>query len=226
MKKLVYYLIVFIFVILLRDNICFFYGNILGIFKLDNNYYEGIIKLKDERIEYLENEINNLNDFSSNLILLDYKYTVSKILYKKTYNTNKYLIQYGKKNNINKGLAVTNENGLIGRIYKVNNNTSEIVTLKSIKNLSVLINESIGKLNYDKDTDLFIINDISNYDKVHINDEVYTSGYGTIKEKLYIGNVVKIVNKDFKKTLYIKSKVDFNNLNYILIVGDNNVFNN
>ena len=51
MKKLGIYIIIFILVILFRDNICFFYGNVLGIFKLDNNYYDSIITLKDEKIE-------------------------------------------------------------------------------------------------------------------------------------------------------------------------------
>ena len=58
----------------------------LGIFKLDNNYYDSIITLKDEKIEYLENEINNITEFSKNLDRIDYNYKVSKIVYKESYN--------------------------------------------------------------------------------------------------------------------------------------------
>ena len=220
MKKLGIYIIIFLLVILLRDNIAFFYGNILGVFKLDNSYYEGVIKLKDEKITYLENELNTLNEFSSKLDRINYTYIVSKITYKESYNTTKYIIQYGSNDNVSIGLAVTNEYGLIGKITKVNKHTSELTTIKDLKDLSVVINESYGKLNYDYNNDLFIISDISNYDKVHINDEVYTSGYGTIKEKLYIGKVTNIEVKDFKKIIYITSLVNFNNLNYVLIVGD------
>ena len=75
-------------------------------------------------------------------------------------------------------------------------------------------------MNYDYNSECFIITDISNYDKVYINDEVYTSGFGTIKEKLYIGKVIKIDNDIYSKKIYVESKVDFNNLNYVLIVGD------
>ena len=220
MKKIWGYLLIFILVILLRNNICFFYGNILGIFKLDNNYYNGIISLKDEKINYLENEIKTISDFTNNIKLLNYNYKISKILYKETYTTNKFLIQYGTSDKISVGLAVTNEYGLIGKITKVNKNSSELTTIKDIKDLSVVVNESYGKLNYNYRTNEFIISDISNYDKVYINDDVYTSGYGTIKEKLYIGNVISIKNDGFKKIIYINSKVDFNNLNYVLIVGD------
>ena len=222
MKKLGIYVIIFILVIILRDNICFFYGNILGVFKLDNNYYDGIIKLKDEKITYLENEIKTLNDFSSKLERIDYSYKISRIIYKESYNTNKYLIQYGYEDNVNKGLAVTYEYGLIGKISKTNKHISELTILKDIKDLSVLVNNSYGKLNYDYNTNSFIISDISNYDKIHINDEVYTSGYGSIKENVFIGKVTKVVEKDYKKEIYISTLVDFNNLNYVLIVGDFN----
>ena len=222
MKKLGIYIIIFILVILFRDNICFFYGNVLGVFKLDNNYYDGIITLKDEKINYLENEINSINDFSKNLNKIDYSYKVSKIIYKESYNMGKYKIQYGKENNITLGMGITNEFGLIGKITKVDDKTSELTTIKDLKDLSVVVGSSYGKLNYDYETNTFSISDISNYDKVYVNDLVYTSGYGTIREKLLIGKVIKVDNTDISKKIIVSSVVDFNNLNYVLIVGDFN----
>ncbi len=222
MKKLGIYIIIFILVILFRDNICFFYGNVLGVFKLDNNYYDGIITLKDEKINYLENEINSINDFSKNLDKIYYSYKVSKIIYKESYNMGKYKIQYGKENNITLGMGITNEFGLIGKITKVDDKTSELTTIKDLKDLSVVVGSSYGKLNYDYETNTFSISDISNYDKVYVNDLVYTSGYGTIREKLLIGKVIKVDNTDISKKIIVSSVVDFNNLNYVLIVGDFN----
>lgn len=221
MKKIGIYVIIFLLVILLRDNICFFYGNLLGVFKLDNKYYDAIIDLKDERIEYLENEYKKYNEFSKNIELIDYDYKVSKIIFKESYNTDKYKIQFGSNNNIMNGIAVTNEYGLVGKITNVDKITSEFTILKALKDVGVVVNDIPGKLNYDYDSELFIISDISNYDKVYVNDEVYTNGYGTIKEKLYIGKVVKVENSTISKKIYVKSEVDFNNLNYVLIVGDN-----
>ncbi len=221
MKRIGIYVIIFIFVILFRDNICFFYGNVLGVFKLDNKYSDGVIKLKDEKIEYLENEIDNINDFSKNLYRIDYKYKVSKIIYKETYNMGKYKVQYGKSDGLLDGMGVTNEKGFIGKLTNVMEHTSELTTLKDLKDVSVVVNNSYGKLNYDYETESFIISDISNYDKIRINDEVYTSGYGTIKEKLYIGKVIKVNEQDISKNVIVKTEVDFNNLNYVLIVGDN-----
>lgn len=222
MKRIGIYIIIFILVLLFRDNICFFYGNVLGAFKLDNNYYDAIITLKDERIKYLKKEYDNLNDFSKNLYKIHYDYKVSKITYKESYNATKYKIQYGKQDNIVEGLGVVNELGFVGKITSVSDKTSELTTIKDLKDVSVIINDVHGKMNYDYETNKFIITDISNYDKVYINDEVYTSGYGTIKEKLYIGKVKYIENETISKKVYIESNVDFNNLNYILIVGDFN----
>ena len=220
MKKIGIYIIIFILVILLRENIAFFYGNILGVFKLDNKYYEGIINLKDEKINMLENEYKELNEFSKNIELLNYNYLVSKIFYKEIYNGDIYKIKFGKKHKVENGLGVTNEHGLVGKITTVSENTSKLTTIRSIKDISVKVNNSYGKLNYDYENNEFIISDISNYDKVYINDKVYTSGYGTIKENLYIGKVVKIENDNISKKVYVESEVDFNKLNYVLIVGD------
>ena len=222
MKKIGIYVIIFILVILFRDNICFFYGNVLGVFKLDNEYYDAVIELKDSELKYLKQEYENYDEFSKEFYKIPYDYKISKIIYKESYNKSKFKIQYGKNCNISKGLAVTNELGLVGKITEVNENTSELTTIRDLKNISVTINDNHGKLNYNYETNSFIVTDISNYDKVYINDEVYTSGYGTIKEKIYIGKVTSIENGTISKKIYIESLVDFNNLNYVLIVGDFN----
>lgn len=220
MKKISLYIIICIIIILLRNNICFFISNIFGVFKLDNNYYEGIIKLKDEEIKYLNNEIDNINEFSKNLPRIKYNYKVSKIIYKESYNIGKYKVQYGKKDNVKVGYAVMNEYGLIGKITKVDESTSELTTLKNLKDISVVINGIYGKLNYDYKNNKYVVTDISNYDKVYINNEVYTSGYGTIKENIYIGKVKKIENDTISKKVYIDINDNYDNLNYLIIVGD------
>ena len=222
MKRIGIYIIIFILILLFRDNICFFYGNVLGVFKLDNNYYDAIVTLKDNELDYLSKEYESLCEFSKHLYKIPYDYKVSKIIYKESYNIGKYKIQYGKKDRVEEGLGVVNELGFVGKITNVNDKTSELTTIKDLKDTSVIINDKHGKLNYDYETNKFVITDISNYDKVYVNDEVYTSGFGTVKEKIYIGKVKSIENETISKKVYIESEVDFNNLNYVLIVGDFN----
>ena len=64
------------------------------------------------------------------------------------------------------------------------------------------------------------VKDISREANINLNDEVYTSTLGNIKEKLYIGRVINLEDKTISKEIIIESNVDFNNLNYLLIIGD------
>lgn len=219
-KKILLSLIICLLIILFRDNICFFIGNVFGVFKIDNNYYDAIIDIKDDKINYLENEIKESDTFLSNIRLINYNYLVSKVIYKESYSMGNFIIQYGSNNNVSDGLGVINEYGVVGKITKVDKKVSELTLLRDIKDLSVKINDTYGKLNYNYDKDEFVISDISNYDKVYVNDKVYTSGYGSIKESLYIGKVKKIENEDISKKIIVDTDVDFNNINYVLIVGD------
>lgn len=219
-KKIFIYIIICFMIILFRDNICFFLGNALGAFKLDNEYSKAEIKLKDEKIKYLENEIKEYGEFVKELDRIEYNYKISKIIYKNSYDIGKYTIQYGKNDKVNIGMGVVNEFGFIGKITNVDKKTSELTTIKDLKDVSVVINDNYGKMNYDYVNNQFIITDISNYDKVYVNNKVYTSGYGSIKEKLYIGKVESIDNDAISKKVYVKVDNDFNKLNYVLIVGD------
>ena len=40
-----------------------------------------------------------------------------------------------------------------------------------------------------------------------------------VKEKIYIGKVADIKITDIEKVLYVKSDVDFDNINYLYVVG-------
>ena len=220
MKKIGIYLIISIIIILLRENIAYFYGNALGVFKLDNNYLEGVIKLKDEKIKYLENELDESYSFNKFLDNISYNYKISKVLYKYPYKEGKYRIKHGLNDKVNKGMAVVNEYGFIGKIVDVDNISSDLLLLTHLKDVSVVVNSSFGKMNYDEVKNSFVISDISNYDKVYVNDEVYTSGYGSIKERLYIGKVIRVDTLDYEKRVIVESSVNFNNINYCLIVGD------
>ena len=71
-KKILLSLIICLLIILFRDNICFFIGNVFGVFKIDNNYYDAIIDIKDDKINYLENEIKESDTFLSNIRLINY----------------------------------------------------------------------------------------------------------------------------------------------------------
>ena len=206
--------------ILFRDSVLIYFNNIYNLFFEKNDYKSAEIIILEEKVKYLENEYKELSNFKENIsFYANYNYLVSRVIYKENYlyNSNIY-IEGGKSSGINTGMAVVNEYGLVGVIGKVSENTSELLTLTNTYNLSVNIGDYYGKLTYDGEN--LKIEDISRDANINLNDEVYTSTLGSIKEKIYIGKVVEVNDKTIEKDIVIKTNVDFNKLNYLLIVGD------
>lgn len=213
-------LLLFFLLILFRSNIIIFFSNIFNLFQEQNNFYEAEIKILKEKTNYLEKEIEDYTHFNNNLgEYANYNYFLSKVLYKENYFYNaKVLIKGGEKEGIKKGMAVVNELGMVGIVGKTNKDTSELIMLTNANNISVNVRNSYGKLEYVNNK--FKIDDISKEEDVRLNDEVYTSTLGNIKEKIYIGKVVKVNNNVLEKEIIVESSVDFNKLNYLLVVGD------
>lgn len=213
-------IVLLVCLIICRNNILIFFNNFYNMFFLRNDYEEAEIILLEEKVRYLESEYDKLNDFKENLSLYaDYNYVVTRMIYRENYFYNaRVLIEGGENLGVSEGMAVINEEGLVGIISDVSKNVSEIKLLHTIDNLSVSINDLYGKLVYEDGK--LKIKDISRENVVNINDEVYTSTLGNIKEKLYIGKVVEVRDGVIEKEIVVESKVDFNNLNYLLVVGD------
>lgn len=128
--------------------------------------------------------------------------------------------------------AVINQNGLIGFIDKVYKNTCEVnlitnvspTNLRSVqivtenKNISGILKE------YDKNGKLFIVKDVIDNNDIKIGDKVVLSGYEKESYRgLLIGSVVKqkVSNYGLNKTIWVKSDVNFDNLLFVVIVGEN-----
>ena len=58
----------------------------------------------------------------------------------------------------------------------------------------------------------------NNYNQIKKGDIVTTSGLSDIPEGIYIGKVEKITKKGIKQVVYVKSQVDFDNLNYLYVL--------
>lgn len=220
MKRINLWSVIFLIILILfRSNILLFFNNIFNLFFDKNNIHEAEIEVLKEKINYLEEEYEKLNSFNKNIgVYADYNYLVSRVIYKENYFYNsKVYIEGGKEDKISKGMAVVNEHGLVGVIESVDENTSELVLLSNT-NISVNIRESYGKLIYEDGE--FKVVDISKDEDIKLNDEVYTSTLGNIKEKIYVGKVKEVDEDTLEKKIIIESNVDFNNLNYLLVVGD------
>lgn len=183
----------------------------------------------------LEKEIEELkNTLKLNETLTEYKVENSTILSRnKSYWFNTITIDKGKKSGIKKEMAVITKDGLLGKISKVSNYSSEVKLITS-DDINYKISVSIqtdGKdtyailSGYDKKTNCVIVSDVDKTSDVKVGDSIITSGLSDkFPRGIYIGKVNKIVNDkyDISKTIYVKTQQDFNNIHYVTVLKEKN----
>ncbi|MBQ6497439.1 MAG: rod shape-determining protein MreC [Bacilli bacterium] len=181
----------------------------------------------------MEKEIEELKEvLELNKTLTEHKAINATVLSRnKSYWFNTITIDKGKKSGIKKNMAVITKKGLIGKISKVSNNSSEIklITSDDINfKVSVAIRtgdrDNYAVLNgYDHDTGLIKVTGIDKTTVINQGDTVLTSGLGEMfPAGIYIGAVEKEESDKYNlsKTLYIKTTQDFNNIHYVSVLGE------
>lgn len=201
------YLIIFLLIIaiLFRGSIFNLLNNVASYLISKDESLE--VKVLNDKINRLYNEYNSLLDFKNNINIKE-DYIITNVL-KNNYGFGNLIIPDGDFNLNNE---VINEEGLVGIISKKNNKTAEIKKTYDT-NLIVKINNETGKI-YSKDEDLnLIIKDVSNYNNISINDEVFSISGN------YIGKVIKIQYDILDNYLTVRT-IDFNNLTYVAVIKD------
>lgn len=211
--KIIISLIVITFLFIFKKNIfnAISYINVYAKEKNDNVITEN--EILKEKNEYLTNELKNITNLKN---YANYDYELTRMSYRLSYLSDEISVLNTK--NIKTNDILVNEHGLVGIVKNVKDGYSYATLLTGINNLSVNINDAYGTLS-GYENGYFIIKNITNYDNVSINDIVYTSTLGNIKEKIYIGKVSDMKITDIEKVLYVKSDVNFNNINYLYVVG-------
>lgn len=181
--------------------------------------------------ESLEKEIQELKEeLELNKTLTEYEPINATVLSRnKSYWFNTITIDKGKKSGIKNNMAVITKNGLIGKITKVSNYSSEVklITADDVKfkvSVSIKTNEddNYAILNgYDKETGLIKVSGIDKTTNINIDDSVLTSGLGELfPSGIYIGQVKEIKNDKYNlsKIVYIKTSQDFNDIHYVTVL--------
>lgn len=179
----------------------------------------------------LEKEIDELKEtLELNKTLTEYSPVNATILSRnKSYWFNTITIDKGKKDGIKVNMAVVTRNGLIGKISKVSDNSSEVKLITSDDvnfKISVAIKtneiDNYAILNgYNKKTNLIKATGIDKTTNINIGDTVLTSGLGEFfPAGIYIGTVEKIEKDKYNlsKTVYIKLNQNFNDIHYVTIL--------
>lgn len=210
--KTIILLIILLFIFIFKNNLFYLFSIINLSSKETNDNLLTENNILKSKCQYLEDELNNL----TNIKYANYDYSLTRMSYRLSYLSNE--ISIVNSENIQVNDLVMNQFGLVGIVKTIKDKYSYVTLLTGINNLSVNINDTYGTLS-GYENGYFIIKNITNYENVSINDEVYTSTLGNIKERIYIGKVIDIKITDIEKIIYVKSDVDFNNINYLYVVG-------
>lgn len=169
--------------------------------------------------KYLKDELDNIKKINNIEFNDDLDLQVSRVKYRNVYEYSDTLTIYkGFKNNVFVNDVVLNNDGLIGIVTKTYDYYS-IVTLITNKNsnISVKINDAIGILKTINNT--LVVTNINNYEKLNVDDEIYTSGLGNLPDNIYIGKVksINLNNTEIEKVVEVNIKDRLEKLDYLFI---------
>ena len=169
--------------------------------------------------KYLKEELDNIKKINNIEFNNDLNLQVSRVKYRNVYEYSDTLTIYkGFKNNVFVNDVVLNNDGLIGIVTKTYDYYS-IVTLITNKssNISVKINDAIGILKVIDNT--LVVTNINNYEKVNVDDEIYTSGLGNLPDNIYIGKVksINLNNTEIEKVIEVDLNDRLEKLDYVFI---------
>ena len=213
-----------------------FKNNISLISRVNTNVFSAKSKYKNkilvEENKELKKEINDLkNSTKIDSLLSDKKVINASIIYRSAPFWHDYItINKGKKDNIKKGYAVINNDGLVGEIIKVYSNFSKVrlITNKSNNYISAKFSynnkEYYGIIkNYDIKTNiLYLENVIGDLDNKILGINIVTSGLSSdMPSGLLIGQIIDIKkdNYNLSNIIKIKMSADINDLKILKVVG-------
>jgi len=145
---------------------------------------------------------------------------------------NTLVINQGKKDGIKNNMAVMTSDGLVGRISKVNQFSSQVDLISTntrANRLSVNIQHDDKNVfglidHYYSKTEELVISDINNKDSVKKGDKVVTSGLADqLPTGLYIGEVSKVENDEYglSKEVRVKTGTDLADLSHVYVAKRN-----
>lgn len=210
-------LILFLF-IALHNAIVIGTSNLMTIFREDNKEMVELETLKREN-EQLKQTMAEYEKSLANLSIYEGENRIlAKIALRNIYEFYNFLT-ISTEDMVSKGNAVLNEDGLVGIVEDANKFTAKVKLLTGDVKVSVKIGENYGLLDeYDHTTECFLIHNIDHLKNIELDTEVVTSGLQDIGADIKIGRVVKTETKGVEEIVYVKPYVDFNNLNYLVVL--------
>ena len=207
------------YILLLMIFLLFIFSGSINRFLIAINHNLDTKNIELNYDKYLKDELDNIKKINNIEFNDDLDLQVSRVKYRNVYEYSDTLTIYkGFKNNVFVNDVVLNNDGLIGIVTKTYDYYS-IVTLITNKNsnISVKINDAIGILKTINNT--LVVTNINNYEKVNVDDEIYTSGLGNLPDNIYIGKVksINLNNTEIEKVVEVNINDRLEKLDYLFI---------
>ena len=154
----------------------------------------------------------------------DYKLIAAKVIGRNSSGfMNQILLDVGEKDSIAKNMPIVLPDGLVGKIYRVEENYSigHLMLDQNFRVSAKVQRSSINGIIGWEDERVCTLNEIPNRSDVQLGDLVVTSGYSDIfPEGIYIGKIIIAENtqRDLFMNVKVKPDIDFNRLEEVLII--------
>ncbi len=183
----------------------------------DNMFME-----KSDTVLTMRSKTDSLHPVSVRL----YDYTFAHVIYNSTDQVaNCIILDKGVRDGIEKEMAVTSPQGVVGVVQEVSNNFAYVLP---VLNRNSRINAIVSPLNQvgtivweGTDPETALLENIPQHLEINIGDSVLTSGYSRIFPRgLYIGSVKEVSSGKNASFLTIKVKLgaDFSRLNTVYLI--------
>ncbi|MCK5780476.1 MAG: rod shape-determining protein MreC [Psychrilyobacter sp.] len=210
------------------DNVNKYFHSFYDVVETNRKNNELLLKIENQNILSLKNKelveenqrlraVLNLKERSKDKII------VAKITYIDALDPyDSIAINKGKKDGIEKNMAVSSTLGVVGRIIKVYDDHSTVELITSTKSYTSTSDESysaLGILN-GQGNEILTLEYVITDDEVNIGDKIYTSGISDIYRKgLYLGDIISIKNKDeMFQEIEVKLSYNIFNLKYVTVL--------
>lgn len=138
-------------------------------------------------------------------------------------------INKGEDDNIELNMAVLTADGLIGKITKVNDTTSEVTLITSSGNsgtVSAIIqnnSEVSGLVKAQESDEVDLTFEISSDAEIKSGDIIVTSGMGRYPEGIIIGTVTDIEMDTYglMQIAHLEPSANFDDINYVIVINNN-----
>jgi len=180
---------------------------------------------KATRLSFLLADTNTffVND---TIYKLRYTYIAAKVIHNSVNKRNNYLmLNKGRKQGIDKDMAVITSNGIVGTVVSVSDNFCWVMSvLNKHTKISGRIkkNNQMGTIIWEgKDFTTGTLSDIPAHVKIAKGDTIVTSGFSHIfPAGIFVGNVLdfRVEQGDHFYVIPFRFSVDYNSLDYVYIV--------